>query len=373
MTIFDRYLIRRFLHVFVIGFISLFGLYVVMDGFTNVDNFQALCPGEGIGMVLQVMARHYLFQAFDFFGQIGPILVVISTMVVFGLLQKHSEIYPILSAGVPTFRLMIPIMTIAGVMLLLIGLNQELLIPRIVHQLQKPQEFQVGGIRKVTPVNDAATNILITAHELNLTQNRLNQAEFVLPIPDIAEETTTIKAAYAERLPATSKRPAGWLLRDADPQWDELQLSPAGKQVVYAGEKPGQLFVVSEIELDQFYDQKTNQRLLSTVEVIDRLKIPAATDGAFSHLALTLHKRLTGWMVTLLAVTLTIPLIVRKEKLSLVGNLAMCVAVLLLVMGVTEGSYYLGRAHLLTLDLAAWLPVIFCGGLSACLSTKVQT
>ncbi len=373
MTIFDRYLIRRFLHVFAIGFISMFGLYVVMDGFTNVDNFQALCPGEGVGMVLQVMARHYMFQSCDFFSQIGPILVVVSTMVVFGLLQKHSEIYPVLSAGVPTFRLMYPIMTISGVMLLLIALNQELLIPRIVHQLQKPQEFQLGGVRKVTPVSDVTTNILITAQELNLTEKRLNQAEFVLPIPDIAEETTTIKAACAERLPATASRPAGWLLHDAQPPWDELQLSSKGKQVVYSTLEPGQLFVRSEIELDQFYDQKTNQRLLSTVEVIDRLKMPAATSGAFSQLALTLHKRLTSWMVTLLAVTLTIPLIVRKEKLSLVGNLAMCVAVLALVLGVTEGSYYLGRAHLLTLDLAAWLPIIFCGGLSACLSTKVQT
>ncbi|MEX0726466.1 MAG: hypothetical protein WD065_09380 [Planctomycetaceae bacterium] len=80
-----------------------------------------------------------------------------------------------------------------------------------------------------------------------------------------------------------------------------------------------------------------------------------------------------AWLVTLLAVTITIPLIVRKEKLSLVGNLATCVGVLALVLAITEGSYYLGRAHILSLDLAAWLPVIFCGGLSACLSTKVQT
>ncbi|MEX1231846.1 MAG: LptF/LptG family permease [Planctomycetaceae bacterium] len=375
MTTFDRYLIRRFLHVFVIGFISLFGLYVVMDGFTNVDNFQALCgPGEGVGKLLLVMGRHYLYQSSYFFGLIGPVLVVISSMVVFGLLQKHSEIYPILSAGVPTFRLMFPLLGVAATVLLLVAVNQELVIPQIAHQLQKPQEFQLGGARKPDEVIDVATNILITAEELSLAEKTLKQVEFVLPIPDIAEESTTLRADEAKRLESTGSRPAGWLLKNVHPAWKELQLSEGGKKVIYPiSQEPGMLFLVSEIELDQFYDQQTSHRMLSTNEVIDRLKIPAATVGAFSQLVITLHERLTSWVVTLLAVTITIPLIVRKEKLSLVGNLATCVGVLALVLALTEGSYYLGRAHLLSLDLAAWLPVILCGGLSAMLSTQVQT
>lgn len=375
MTTFDRYLIRRFLHVFVIGFISLFGLYVVMDGFTNVDNFQALCgPGEGVGKLLLVMGRHYLYQSSYFFGLIGPVLVVISSMVVFGLLQKHSEIYPILSAGVPTFRLMFPLLGVAATVLLLVAVNQELVIPQIAHQLQKPQEFQLGGAHKPDKVIDAATNILMSARELSVADKSLKDAEFELPIPDISEEITTLKSEQAVRLEATGSRPAGWLLKNVHPAWKELQLSEGGKKVIYPiSQEPGMLFLVSEIELDQFHDQQTSHRMLSTNEVIDRLKIPAATVGAFSQLVITLHERLTSWVVTLLAVTITIPLIVRKEKLSLVGNLATCIGVLALVLALTEGSYYLGRAHIVSLDLAAWLPVIFCGGLSACLSTQVQT
>jgi len=40
VTTFDRYLLRRFWHVFGIGFFATVGLYVVFDGFTNVDAFQ---------------------------------------------------------------------------------------------------------------------------------------------------------------------------------------------------------------------------------------------------------------------------------------------------------------------------------------------
>ena len=43
-TTFDRYLIARYLQIFVILFVSMFGLFVVIDGFSNVDEFQEHSP-----------------------------------------------------------------------------------------------------------------------------------------------------------------------------------------------------------------------------------------------------------------------------------------------------------------------------------------
>ena len=34
---FDRYLLKRYLHVFAIGFIATYGLYIVFDAFSNAD------------------------------------------------------------------------------------------------------------------------------------------------------------------------------------------------------------------------------------------------------------------------------------------------------------------------------------------------
>ena len=45
MTIFDRYLLGRFTWVFVVLFVTTFGLFVVIDGFTNVDAFQEESDG----------------------------------------------------------------------------------------------------------------------------------------------------------------------------------------------------------------------------------------------------------------------------------------------------------------------------------------
>ena len=44
LTTFDRYLIGRFLFVFAVFLGSLYGLFVVIDCFTNVDSF---FPGRG--------------------------------------------------------------------------------------------------------------------------------------------------------------------------------------------------------------------------------------------------------------------------------------------------------------------------------------
>ena len=57
VTTFDLHLLRRFLHTYVILFVTLFGLYVVIDGFTNVDGFQE--GGAGTSQVLRRMATYY--------------------------------------------------------------------------------------------------------------------------------------------------------------------------------------------------------------------------------------------------------------------------------------------------------------------------
>ena len=46
MRIIDRYLLRQFLHTFVICFLSLTGLYIVFDAFTNLEAFMHCAKGS---------------------------------------------------------------------------------------------------------------------------------------------------------------------------------------------------------------------------------------------------------------------------------------------------------------------------------------
>src|SRR5204862_2903499 len=134
MTTFDRYLLRRYWHVFGVGFLALFGLYFVIDVFTNVTDF--FDQQKSSAALVTYIVQYYSYRACYFFGLIGGTLEVISAMVALALVQKYGELNPSLSAGISTFRLMRPLLIGAALVNGLIFLNQELIIPRIAIELQ---------------------------------------------------------------------------------------------------------------------------------------------------------------------------------------------------------------------------------------------
>jgi lipopolysaccharide export system permease protein len=89
MTIFDRYLLKRYAHAFVIGYAALFGLYFVIDVFTNINDFLDQ-PGGTLAMLVE-MARFYSCRACYFLGVIGGTMEVIAAMVALALVQKHGD------------------------------------------------------------------------------------------------------------------------------------------------------------------------------------------------------------------------------------------------------------------------------------------
>ena len=61
MKIIDRYLMGQFLHVFVICFLSLTGLYVVFDAFSHLDDFQHPLRRKERATLLRVIGEFYFF------------------------------------------------------------------------------------------------------------------------------------------------------------------------------------------------------------------------------------------------------------------------------------------------------------------------
>ena len=66
MRIIDRYLLRQFIQVFLICFVSLTGLYVVIDGFNNLEEFIEYAKGKH-SSVLAVMGEYYAYRTLSFF------------------------------------------------------------------------------------------------------------------------------------------------------------------------------------------------------------------------------------------------------------------------------------------------------------------
>ncbi|MFN6104328.1 MAG: LptF/LptG family permease, partial [Planctomycetaceae bacterium] len=127
MTLIDRYLLGRYAYVFFVGYVALFGLYFVIDVFTNVGDFLDI-PG-GLGVIVTEILKYYSYRCCAFFGSIGGSMLVIAGMTTLALLQKYGELYPVLAAGISTLRLVRPVLIGAVAVNGLIILNQELVIP----------------------------------------------------------------------------------------------------------------------------------------------------------------------------------------------------------------------------------------------------
>lgn len=367
MTTFDRYLLRRFLHTYVILFVTFFGLYVVIDGFTNLDEFQADADGSADTLVvLKRMAIYYGYQACWLVELIGPTLGVCAVMVVAALLVKHSEYQPILAAGIPIFRICWPFAM--GLMLVTVGVvfNQEIVIPRVAHHLQGPRSALAVATQEMTPQLDYASGIEIWGKKLDMKNERIMEAEFLLPSKSVVSVVSRITASSARYVPKTEQHPAGWVLENPTPSdYRSIPLTDQGKTIVRPVLGTNEVFIASRIGFDLVADGSRSATRQSTQDLIRRVRNPAMSENLARGQMLLLHQRAVQPLLNLLAGLACIPLVIRRESRSLVASLAFTSAVQGVMFGVLLLGEWLGQSGRLPADIAAWLPVIVCGVVAA--------
>ena len=376
LSTYDRYLLRRFFWVFTVFWVSLYGLFVVIDCFTNLDAFQE--NSRSVTELVSKMGLYYAFRACEFFELTGPILSVVAVIVVMALLQKNGEIHPILAAGIPTFRLAVPL--VIGVLIVsgLLMANQEFVIPQISHRLQAPRGDVESAGKRVEPLYDYDRQgrplMHISGQRVQVELQTMYEASFTLRPPVLSNQLMSIKAAEAVFYPPNPKRAiSGWLLKGVSKEVRLDTLTDKGRQLIVPQKNSDDLFIVSRVSFDQLYNRTRNQSMMSTSQLIDRIRYPSAGLAPVRGQQLNLHFRFTRPLLALAMVLGVVPLVARRESRSLIGNLAICSIVMFAMYATGQACLYLGSSHILATDLAAWLPVIIAGGLSAFVSGFVQT
>jgi len=376
MTTFDRYLLRRYWHVFGVGYLALFGLYFVIDVFTNVTDF--FDQQKSTAGLLLYIAQYYSYRACYFFGLIGGTLEVVAAMVAMTLVQKHGELNPILSAGISTFRLMRTLLLGACIVNGLIILNQELVIPRIAVHLQFDAGHQDEVTGEIEPVTDFETDLQIMGNRLNLKDRKIEEAQFLLTTTKLSEKLTTIRAREAIPQDSYQHRRTGWLLKGASVagaplRYDALQLTETGRKYIRRGGAPDELFIRTDVGIDRLYNQDSHYEYLPTWELLRRLRNPSFSSRSLRSQNLYLQARLMKPLLNLVVVAVGVPFVVRRESTSLLTNMAICCGVLGAMLGVNELYMYLGKVNILSPELAVWAPIITWGTASAWFTGFVRT
>ncbi|MEZ6060901.1 MAG: LptF/LptG family permease [Planctomycetaceae bacterium] len=388
LTTFDKYLLGRMLHTFAVFFVATYGLYIVIDLFTNIDEFQlgvsaAAAESAKLGHAMSArdelldllirIAEYYAFRAAEFFELAGPILIVVSVVAVLGLLEKHRESHPVLAAGIPAFRLLRPFLFGAALLNAALVANQEVVLPNIAVQLQTPRSDH-ARVQRVEPVYDYSNYLMhIDGEQVIVEERRLKEASFNLP-RELAVEVCALRAESAVYIDENGEHPPGWLLHNLTGVFDEELLTEEGRRRVKPHPNGTDVFVVSDVSFDQLYNRGRNLKLLSSAQLIERIRNPSTGPVPVRGQSLALHSRVTRPILSMLSITIALPLVMRRESRSLIANMAICAAVLGFFYVFTQGSIILGSSGLISRpDLAAWIPVIVTGSTGVWTAGYVQT
>ncbi len=130
MQIIDRYLLRQFVQVFFICFVSLTGLYVVFDAFSNLDEF--IRHTEKQGKLLTTMGTYYAYRSVFFFERTSGVLALVAAMFTITWFERYNELTALSAAGISTRRVVTPIILAAAAISLVGVVSREMIIPRII-------------------------------------------------------------------------------------------------------------------------------------------------------------------------------------------------------------------------------------------------
>lgn len=378
MNTFDRYLLIRYLQTVAVFFCGAAGLFVVVDGFVNLDSFQYAVDRQNGGtlMLFTLIIDHYFFQSLMILNLAGPAIVVISAIAALASFLKNGEFHPMLAAGVPTYRATLALLVGMCVVNGLLIANQELVLPNVAAKLQRTHGQAANTVQKVDPQFDPKWKMFVSGEGVYPEEKRLHLPQFRLP-PTLSPNQDTLSAEDALYLAPTSEEPqGGWLLKNVSTDLSKLSLSEAGQEVIIPQPNQRDVFVSCHLTFSQMSRKTSNYSLMGTSTLFQRLQEPYGSVLSRRSMLTHLHSRLTRPLLTLVGLYIVIPLIIRRDRMSnmqQVTNIAVCMLVLGVVYGLAMGSGFLGQSGILRADQAAWAPLLFGSTFASWLSGVVRT
>jgi lipopolysaccharide export system permease protein len=363
MLILDRYMLRQFIQTFLVCYLSLTGLYIVFDAFTNLDGF--LRSAEKSGGLLALFASFYGYQSIMFFDRTSGLLTLVAAMFTVAWIQRHNEMTALLAAGVPRLRIVRPIIYAGVAISVLAAASRELLIPQFREQLSRRSQDLVGDIaQNMRPCYDNQTGVLIRGKATYGERRRIAEPSFMMP-PGLHDYGKQIVADDAFYRPAEDDRPSGYLLsgvREPKGLDARASLSYRGQPLLITHRdapqwlQPGECFVASEVTFEQVTGGQAFKQFAATSELIAGLRNPSLDFGADVRVAI--HGRIVQPLLDITLLFLGLPLVVTRYSRNVFVAIGLCLVVVTVFLLTVIGLQYLGGVCLIGPALAAWAPLL---------------
>jgi lipopolysaccharide export system permease protein len=343
-----------YLRNYAIVFICLMTLYVILDLFTNLNDFAN--NKNGFGSVVLHIVGYYSVQTTVIFNALCEAITLLAAAFTIAWMQRSNELLPQLSAGVPTQRVIRPVLLGVVLTSALGPVNTEILIPRVADMLtvprDDPQRLKPTQVRGSYDQNTKEHFVGAEAYRNDL---KVMQFEYTSNAESSSGlvHLTAAEAVYVP--PSHEKLSGGWKLYNTKPETPSVTLPENITLIV-----PGQYFLkTNDIDFDAVTRRTTWFMYAPTSKLWELLQKPES--GRQSPIAVLFHMRLTKPIAALLMVFLGLAVILRDQNRHVFISAGYCLIVMAMFYVLTLGAKYLGDHDILPPPLAAWLPVMILG------------
>lgn len=107
-NILDRYIIRKYSAIFVLGFFSMLSIFVIITFFDSIDTVYE--HHKTLGMFL----GYLWYRIPEFVNYVLPVTAMVSTLLCLGLLTKSNEVTAMKACGLSLYRVVLPVVVLAA-------------------------------------------------------------------------------------------------------------------------------------------------------------------------------------------------------------------------------------------------------------------
>ncbi|MCE9531764.1 MAG: LptF/LptG family permease [Planctomycetes bacterium] len=354
MTILDRMLFFSFIRAYCICLTSTLSLYIIVDMFTNLDDFGV--KADGFTDILNNIAHYYGYRVIQYYDRLCEAIALLGAMFTISWMQRNNELLPVLSTGVSTHRVLRPILFGAAVALGIgIGI-QELVIPRIAPMLMTDRDDPGGD-------KDVAVHGAFDSSGVHMEGSLANRKELVIKpfystLPESASTNMIhLSAASAKYIPPSSDPlSGGWLMTGTTQAEIENDARPEMLIPLF----PGKYFLRTR---DADFETMTRHPkwyvFTSTRKLYTLLNKPEAPRQG--PVAVMFHTRISRFFTGMLLVVLGLSIILRDQTRHVFISAGLCLLMCGIYFSVVLFCKFLGDGDYLSPALSAWMPVLIFG------------
>ncbi len=367
MTRIDRYLLFLYVRVLVICFTSLTGLLIVVQVFSNLDEFMRYAKQQNQSLI-KVLAEYFGPYTLTIFDRLSGLIALLALLFVIAWLYRTNEFTALMAAGVTKWRVVRPLFAASAVVVLTAVLLREVAIPQFQDKLDRnPQDLSGEVARPIKPAFDHRMNALFTGrHLLPVKQEIVDPTLRLHSGPVRTACGRQISAATGTYQVGTNGRPTGYLLRTVvqPKNIDSIESIYAldGSPLLLTHKdtgwlEPNTVFWVTNTEFEMLRGGGAWKQFASTSELISHFRSDQQSEG--NAMRIQIHQRFVRPFIDGTLLLLAIPVLLTRNDRHVFMVAGSCLILVTGFTGIVIGLAALGGAgYFLDPMLAVWLPLI---------------